>query len=51
MPASVFDFKEGDQSYAPERWVILPFDQLCLFLTRVARLLLGAATHRTSEWR
>jgi hypothetical protein len=33
LPASVFDFKENDRIYAPERWVILPFDQICLLLS------------------
>ncbi len=33
LPASVFEYKEGDRIYAPERWVILPFNQICLLLT------------------
>lgn len=33
LPASVFEYKEGDRIYAPERWVILPFNQVCLLLT------------------
>ena len=34
LPNSVFDFKvPGEQIYAPERWVIVPFNQLCLLLS------------------
>ncbi len=33
LPDSVFDFKVAkDQVYTPERWVIVPFNQLCLLL-------------------
>ncbi len=33
MPATMFDPKPGDVVYTPERWVILPFNQLCLLLS------------------
>ena len=34
MPARVFDFdSKSERVYAPERWVILPFDQICLLLS------------------
>jgi len=34
LPDSVFEFKpRGDQIYAPERWVIVPFNQICLLLS------------------
>jgi hypothetical protein len=34
MPTSVFDFNpKTDRVYAPERWVILPFGQICLLLS------------------
>ena len=34
LPASVFDFKPTkDQIYTPERWVMVPFNQICLLLS------------------
>jgi 4-amino-4-deoxy-L-arabinose transferase-like glycosyltransferase len=33
LPSSVFEYKAADRMYAPERWVILPFNQICLLLT------------------
>jgi hypothetical protein len=33
MPAGMFDAKPGDLVYAPERWVILPLNQVCLLLS------------------
>ena len=33
MPAKVFEPKISDMVYAPERWVILPFNQICLLLS------------------
>ena len=30
LPASAFKYDAADRVYPPERWVILPFDQLCL---------------------
>ncbi|NQU09899.1 glycosyltransferase family 39 protein [bacterium] len=33
LPASVFEFQARERLYAPERWVILPFNQLCLLLS------------------
>jgi 4-amino-4-deoxy-L-arabinose transferase-like glycosyltransferase len=33
LPSSVFEFKQDDRIYAPERWVILPLNQVCLLLS------------------
>jgi 4-amino-4-deoxy-L-arabinose transferase-like glycosyltransferase len=33
LPPSVFEFKQDDRIYAPERWVILPLNQVCLLLS------------------
>jgi hypothetical protein len=33
LPDKVFEAKVSDQVYAPERWVILPFNQICLLLS------------------
>jgi 4-amino-4-deoxy-L-arabinose transferase-like glycosyltransferase len=33
LPPSVFVYKMEDRIYAPERWVILPFNQICLLLS------------------
>lgn len=35
FPESLFEFKTSDQVYAPERWVIVPFGQLCMLLSLV----------------
>jgi 4-amino-4-deoxy-L-arabinose transferase-like glycosyltransferase len=31
LPTSIFKYDMADRIYPPERWVILPFNQLCLF--------------------
>ena len=31
LPAKAFKYDAGEHVYYPERWVIVPFDQLCLF--------------------
>ena len=33
LPAETFELKPNEFQYTPERWVILPFNQLCLLLT------------------
>ena len=33
LPKGAFVFGRNDMVYAPERWVILPFNQLCLLLS------------------
>ncbi len=33
LPAEQFEYKSSDRVYAPERWVILPFNQVCLLLS------------------
>ncbi|MCX7885898.1 MAG: glycosyltransferase family 39 protein [Verrucomicrobiae bacterium] len=33
MPLSIFEYKMTDMVYKPERWVIVPFNQLCLLAT------------------
>jgi 4-amino-4-deoxy-L-arabinose transferase-like glycosyltransferase len=33
MPATMFDLKPSDRVFSPERWVILPFNQICLMIT------------------
>ena len=33
MPARTFEAKLQDLLYAPERWIILPFDQICMLLS------------------
>jgi 4-amino-4-deoxy-L-arabinose transferase-like glycosyltransferase len=33
MPKSMFNLQMSDRVYAPERWVILPFNQLCVMLS------------------
>lgn len=33
LPPTVFEYSRDDRVYAPERWVILPFNQICLLLT------------------
>jgi hypothetical protein len=33
MPPKVFEAKISDTVYTPERWVILPFNQICLLLS------------------
>jgi 4-amino-4-deoxy-L-arabinose transferase-like glycosyltransferase len=33
LPAKIFDAKLSDILYAPERWIILPFNQVCLLLS------------------
>jgi len=30
MPASLFEYKQTDMIFKPERWIILPFNQLCM---------------------
>lgn len=35
LPPGVLEFQPDDRMYAPERWVILPFNQLCLLATLV----------------
>ncbi len=35
MPANFFEAKPTDLVYSPERWVILPFNQLCMLLSVV----------------
>lgn len=32
LPEKVFEFGRNEMVYAPERWVILPFNQVCLLL-------------------
>ncbi len=33
LPPAALEFKAGDRVYLPERWVILPFNQVCLLLS------------------
>ncbi len=33
VPASVFDYSMNEPIFKPERWIIVPFNQLCLFLS------------------
>lgn len=33
VPASVFEYKMTDTIFKPERWVILPFNQLCMLVS------------------
>ncbi len=33
MPPTVFDLNPNDRVFSPERWVILPFNQVCLMLS------------------
>ncbi len=35
LPETVFNSSISDRIYAPERWVILPFNQVCLLVTLV----------------
>jgi hypothetical protein len=35
LPASVFDSRSDDRIYPPVRWVIVPFNQICLLLSLV----------------
>lgn len=35
FPVTLFEFKPGELVYAPERWVIVPFGQLCMLLSIV----------------
>jgi 4-amino-4-deoxy-L-arabinose transferase-like glycosyltransferase len=31
FPVSLFEYKQTDMIFKPERWIILPFNQLCMF--------------------
>src|SRR5438445_167888 len=33
LPQKIFDARPNDVVYAPERWVIVPFNQICLLLS------------------
>jgi 4-amino-4-deoxy-L-arabinose transferase-like glycosyltransferase len=33
VPENMFEMKAGDRVYGPERWIILPFNAVCLFVT------------------
>ncbi len=33
FPATIFNAEVNDRIYVPERWIILPFDQICLLLS------------------